>query len=293
MMQLKAAVAIDKKVTPDMITLSIGQSSPLDLIIRVFCSPQRDNIIIHEPAPLSYAGIAALNDVECRHCKMTPQFNITAEHLIDLANQRTKLIVLCSPNYPTGNLLDKKEIITLAEVFDGLVIIDETYVEFSRQESLTTLIPQLPNLVVMGNFSAAFALGGLCLNYIIANPDIGQYLERLARYNDMPKPVTEAAIEMLVKRRYDVDKWVKWILDERNKVMSAVKMLPLCKRIYPSSANFFMMQTENATMLKQYLSEHHVDVADCSHYFGCTNCLNITIGLTPQNDALLGALRRY
>ncbi len=291
--RLKTAVAIDKKITPEMIALSVGQTTPLDLILRLFCSPQRDNIIIHEPSPLSFAKTAALNDVECRHCRMNPHFDITAEHLLNSTNQRTKAIVLCSPNYPTGNLLNRKEIIALAERFDGLVVIDETFIEFSRSESFARLIKRLPNIVVIGNFSAAFALGSLCLNYVICNEEITKYIEILAGYDSMPRVVAETAIEMFTKRRYDVDKWVKWILDERDKVITAIKMLKLCKEIYPTSANFFMMRTENAPLLKKYLSEHGVNVTDCSRYPGCDNCLNITIGLTPQNNTLLGALRRF
>lgn len=291
--RLKIAVAIDKKVAPDMVSLSVGQSTPLDLILRLFCSPQRDNIIIHEPSPLSFARTAALNDIECRRCRLNPHFDITAETLLDSTNQRTKAIILCNPNYPTGNLLNRKEILTLAERFDGLVVIDETFIEFSRSESFTKQIKQHPNIVVIGNFSAAMALGSLCLNYIICNPEITKYVEILARYENMPKPIVETAIEMLTKRRYDVDKWVKWILDERDKVITAIKMLRLCKQIYPTAANFFMMRTDNAAALRQYLSEHNVEVCDCSHYIACDNCLNITIGLKPQNDALLGALRRF
>ena len=173
------------------------------------------------------------------------------------------------------------------------MVINETFIKFSRSESFARLIKRLPNIVVIGNFSAAFALGSLCLNYVICNEEIAKYIEILAGYDSMPRIVAETAIEMFTKRRYDVDKWVKWILDERDKVITAIKMLKLCKEIYPTSANFFMMRTENAPLLKKYLSEHGVNVTDCSRYPGCDNCLNITIGLTPQNNTLLGALRRF
>lgn len=293
MQGLKRGFANYKQIMSDMVTLSVGQSTALDLILRVFCTPQRDNIIIHEPSPSIYAKVAALNDVECRHCRMNAHFDITADHLLSSINQRSKVIVLCSPNYPTGNSLNRKEIIALAERFDGLVVIDETYVEFSRNESFSKLISRLPNIVVIGNFSAAFALASLQLNYVISSPEIAHYLDFLTSYKEMPQPVSQTAIEMFTRRRFDVDKWVKWILDERSKVMAAVKILPLCKEIYPSASNFFMMRVDNAAHLKKYLSEQQVEVTDCSHYMSCDNCLNITIGLTPQNNALLGALRKY
>lgn len=291
--RLKAALAHDKKVKQEQVTLSMGDSGALDLLLRTFCIPQRDNIVVTAPSPHSYGDLAAVNDIEIRRVNLSDAFDISADALLRATNQRSKAVFLCSPNYPTGNLLNRQEILQLADRFDGLIIVDESHAAFSRTASMATEMANHPNLVVIGNFSTDFACASLCLSFVVATTEITRYLHAAQTAHTIPTEVLNAATEILTRRRFDVDKWVKWILDERTKVMSAVKVLPFCERLYPSDANFFLMRVKNAAALKAYLAENNIDVADCIGYAGCEECLNFTIGLTHENNALLGALRKY
>ena len=291
--RLKTAIANDRRIKPEGVTLTMGDSGALDLILRTFCTPQRDNVVIPDPTLPSYATVAAINDVECRRVRLTSQQDISARDLLNAANQHTKAIILCSPNYPTGRLFNRQQILQLAERFEGLVVIDESYADFSRSASMVSELASHQNLVVIRNFSTSFACAGICLSYIMASEGITHFLNAANRHTAIPSHVISEGIEMMTRRRFDVDKWVKWILDERTKVISAISVLPFCKEVFPSDANFFLARVDNAQALKAYLAESGISVADCCKFSGYEDCLNITIGLTADNNALLGALRKY
>ncbi len=290
---LTAEVARDKRLSPAAVALVAGSYGATDALLRTFCIPQRDNIVMPEPSPSLFSRLAMLNDIECRKVRLEEDFGLSADRLLAVVGQNTKAILLSSPNYPAGNLFSRSEILRLADSFDGLVVVDETYVEFSRAASLACELAAHPNLVITGNLSAAFASAGLELGYVLAGPDVIRYVQLVKPPHSLPVPAIEAACELFGRRRFDVDKWVKWILEERGKVIAAVRQLPLCERVYPTDAHFFMLKVKDAEAVKAHLSGAGVAVADCSAYPGCSGCLNITIGMKPDNNALLSALRNY
>lgn len=293
MQALRQAFANDKRVGVDMVELLAGNDTPLDLVLRTFCTPQRDNIVVPEPSPLKYAHIAQLNEVECRHVALDDAFQLTAQAALVVANRNTKVVYLASPNYPTGNLLARAEVLKLADSFDGIVVVDETFVEYARAKSLTEEIPNHPNLIVIGSLAAAYASAALEVGYVIAHPDVAKYLHALVSHTSLALPVITEASELLTRRRFDVDKWVKWLLEERTKVIAALKLLPFCRGVYPSDANFLLMRFAQAPQVYAHLVANNIRVADCTSLPACKDCLCITIGLTGDNNALLSALRNF
>ncbi len=242
---------------------------------------------------MEYARLAMANDIECRRIQLTQNFNLPVEKILGMTNRHTKLILLCTPNYPTGKLMIKEEIVHLAQCFDGIVAIDETFADYSRSTSLSGSLAECPNLIITGTLAGAYAIAGANMGYIIAQNDIIRYIKFLLPAHAVPRPSLAMGIDMLTRRRFDVDKWVKWTLEERPKVMAAIMQLPFCRKVHPTDANFFMAEVDNATKLTAYLEQEGIRVADCNEYSGCENCIGITIGLKGENDRLLSALRKY
>jgi len=290
---LRQALAADKHVRPEAVLLTAGSFAPIDLFLRTFCSPQRDNIVLADPAPNAYARLCQLNDVECRRVRLDPRFDVDVQGIVSVVGRSTKAILLCSPNYPTGNLLSRQAILDLADRLYVPLLVDETFIDFSAARSLVSEISAHPNLVIVGSLSAAFSAAALDVGYAIAHPEVVSYLEIARPVHPLALPVIEKATELLLRRRYDVDKWVRQIIEEREKVIAAVKILPFCETVFPSTANFFMVRFADAKRIAAYLAEQGIAVADVSACAGCENCLNITIGLNRDNNALISALRKY
>ncbi len=269
-----------------------GNEETVDLLIRLFCVPQKDNIIVLEPSCSIYERRAVVNDVECRRVRLNADFSLPVAEVLKVANAHTKLIFISNPNTPTGNLFDRNELLRLADAFGGMLVVDEAYVDFARCESLRREIPQHHNMIVLESFSAAWACAGLRVGVAYAIPAVVSYLERVAGTWRMSRPVQEMAVEML-RRRFDVDKWVKNLLDERSRVMAAFRLLPFCEAVYPSDANFFLVRVKEPARLHAYLAENGIHVLNVGHLPLCENCLRISVGISHENMALLGALRRF
>ncbi len=289
---LKTLFAQQRQVAPESVCFAAGQH-PLELLLKTFCTPQRDNIVIQEPAAPVLKTLAALHDTEVRTLRPSTDFTTDIPALLALCNTHTKLILLSNPNYPTGKFTPHEELLALAARFDGLVVVDETYAAFSRQPSLAAKTSSVKNLIVMGTFAAQYAAAALNLGYVVAHPEISRILESLKCGVALPLPVIEVAQELCSPRRFDAGKWRNWVIEEREKVLQAVNQLPLCVKLYPTAANYFMMQVPHAPALHSYLAAQGIAVADCSHLAGCDNCLCITIGTKDENSALLSALRKY
>lgn len=289
---LRRAVAADLRVRPEAVTVTAGTQTPVDAILRTFCSPQRDNIIVVEPSDENYVRLATLNDVEYRRVRLNNHFDISASTIINAANQRTKAVFLTSPNYPTGNLFSHNELLLLTRRFDGVVIVDERYAAFSRTDSLVKDISTCPNLIIVGNLSSGFAAAALEVGYVVARPDIISFVRAVLPSHAIPTSIARRATELLTRRRYDVDKWVKWVLDEREKVCVSLRMLPFVRRVWPSSANFLLVEMDDAKTIFDQLAAENILVENCSKLPGCNNCLCITIGLNVENSALLSCLRK-
>ena len=281
-----------KGIWPHCITLTRGTDEAIDFIFRVFCIPGQDNVLALSPTSRHYEEFGLKNDVVCRPILLDQQYQITADTLLCNTDEHSKVIFLCSPNNPTGNLLHREQIIELCDRFQGIVVVDEAYNEFSRSESVVRLIAQHHNLIVLNSLSKAFASADLRLATIYAVPEIIRYINCIIPHHHVSHWAELQGVAIL-KRRFEVDKWINQLLEERRKVMNAVRQLPICEAVYPTDANFFMAKFKNASAIHQYLLSEGIAVFDCSNFPLCENCLRITIGLPFENSTLIGALRKY
>ena len=289
--ELRHELGILRGIIPDCIFPAGGDSQIFDLLLRIFCTPGRDNIVTIHPTRSIYTHLASLNDVECRTCPLDTDFALDADAMLSLCNANTKILFLCSPNSPTGNVLSREAILSLLTTFRGLVVIDEAYIDFSSQP---TIIPELQNhhnLVVVHTLSKAWASAALSISVAYARPQLISLMQQVAALCPISTPALSEALAIL-RRRYDVENWVKQTLDERGKVQRALRQLPFFVRDFPSETNFLLLQVENATHIHQTLLSEGILVEDCSHIKGLTDCLRITIGAPHENSALLGALRK-
>lgn len=279
-------------ITPECIFPANGCDELIDMTFRIFCTPQEDNAVGITPSYPMFSRRAAVNGIEYRTVPLTPDYDFTAESVLTQTDTHTKIIFLCSPNNPTGNLLSRNEIIRTAEAFEGIVVVDESYIDFSRTESLLKELPKRPNLIVLHSFSAAWAAAGIRLGILYAIPEIVRYFHTVTQPFHIGQPTCEHALD-LIRRRFDIDRWVKHLLEERDKVIAAFKLLPICEKIYRTHSNFFLVKVKNAKTVYEYLLKNGIAVQNCDEMALCQGCLRITIGLPQENNALLGALRKF
>ena len=281
-----------KGVPAENIFLGNGSDEAIDLPYRIFCEPGRDNVVSIVPTYGMYQVCADINDIECRQVLLDDNFQLHADAVLQACDEHTKIIWLCSPNNPTGNSLDRDEMMKVIEGFDGIVIVDEAYIDFAQQLSLRQELPTHPNLIILQTMSKAWGSAAIRLGMAFASKEI------IAIYNKVKYPYNvnlltqQQAMEML-KDPFEVDKTVKIILQERNRLMQAFRELPLCEQIYPTDANFFLARVTDAKRIYDYLVDKGIIVRNRSRIQLCQNCLRITIGTRTENNELLSALRQY
>ena len=290
--EVKEKISQVKGVPPENIFLGNGSDEAIDLIFRVFCEPGLDNVVAIEPSYGMYAVCADINNVEYRRVKLHNDFSFSAEDIMQSANKRTKVVFLCSPNNPTGNLMDRKEILKLLDLFQGIVVVDEAYGDFANEKSWRYDVKTFPHLVVLNTFSKAWSSAAVRLGMAFADKEVIHYFNKVKYPYNVNQLTQEYALDLL-KHSYDVEKWVKLILGERPKMISAFAMLPYCEKVYPTDANFFLAKVSNAQKIYDYLIRKGVVVRNRSKVTLCENCLRITIGTPQENTALLSALRQF
>jgi histidinol-phosphate aminotransferase len=275
-----------------MIFLGNGSDEAIDLAYRVFCNPGRDNVVAIAPTYGMYQVCADINDIEYRQVQLDENFDFKAADLLAACDAHTKIIWLCSPNNPTGNSLNRDEILKVVEGFEGIVIVDEAYIDFSQQMSMRQELPAHPNLIILQTMSKAWGSAAIRLGMAFASKDI------IAIYNKVKYPYNvnqltqEQALTML-KDPFEVDKWVKILMAERSRLMQAFMELPICERIYKTDANFFLAKMTDANAIYNYLVDKGIIVRNRNKVQLCQNCLRITIGNRTENNELLSALRQY
>ena len=290
--ELKQQISRIKGVPEDMIFLGNGSDEAIDLPYRIFCEPGRDNVVAIEPTYGMYRVCADINDVEYRTVLLDDHYQFSAARLLAATDKHTKLIWLCSPNNPTGNSLNRDEMLKVVEGFNGIVIIDEAYGDFCSQKPMRAELGKHPNLIVLNTFSKAWGLAAIRLGMAFASPDI------IALYNKVKYPYNvnqltqKQAIEAL-RDPFEVDKWVKLLLVERSRLMQAFALLPVCQQVFPSDANFFLARMTDAQRIYDYLVDRGVIVRNRTRVQLCGNCLRITVGMKGENNELLAALRSY
>lgn len=289
---LKQQLAIIKEVRPEQIFLGNGSDEAIDLVYRVFCTPGRDNVVTIDPSYGMYEVCAEINDVECRKVRLDEHFDIQAERLLEVCNDHTKAIILCSPNNPTGNTLNEEQIKKVLEAFRGVVVIDEAYSDFSTQPQWRNRIDNYPNLIVLNTLSKAWASAGIRLGMAFAQEDIIHLFNKV-KYPYNVNILTQQQASEILSRKPDVSEWVKLTVNERYSLMNAVRELKICKQVFPTEANFFLARFDDANRVYDYLVEQGIIVRNRSKMVLCDNCLRITVGSPAENTALIAALRRY
>ena len=292
-LELKAAVSKVKGVPVEQIFLGNGSDEAIDLPYRCFCRPGGpDNVVAIEPTYGMYKACADINDVEYRPVLLDEHYQITAERLLEATDQHTKLIWLCSPNNPTGNSLNRDEIVKVIEQFEGIVIVDEAYSDFSQQKPIRLELDKYPNLIVLNTLSKAWGCAAIRLGMAFASADIVALFNKVKYPYNINLLTQQQALETL-KDPFETDRWVKLLLQERSRLMEAFMQLPICQQVFPTDANFFLARMTNAQAIYDYLVDRGIIVRNRHRIQLCENCLRITIGTKSENNELLAALRQW
>lgn len=297
-LDLKERLSKIKGVPADCIFLGNGSDEAIDLIYRCFCEPQKDNVVAICPTYGMYEVCADINNVEYRNVMLDENYNITADKILAACDDNTKAVWICSPNNPTGNNIDRKEIIKVIKQFQGFVIVDEAYIDFANITSFGKALrkadgtPGFENLIVLQTMSKAWGSAAIRLGMAFAQPEV------IAIFNKVKYPyninlLTQNQAMARLADTTAVDKWVNILLQERTKLTAAFAQLPFCKKVYPTDANFFLAKVDDAQSIYDYLVSKGIIVRNRTRVTLCENCLRITIGTKEENNELLGALRVY
>lgn len=289
-LEVKKQLAKVKGVAEDCIFLGNGSDEAIDLMYRCFTEPKVDNVVAMDPTYGMYKVCADINDVEYRSVSLNEDFSLNADNILAACDNHTKVIWLCSPNNPTGNALDRGAIEKILKDFEGLVVVDEAYCDFSSQEPFRTELSKYPNIVVLNTMSKAWGSAGIRLGMAFASKDIIDILNKVKYPYNVNALTQREALELLADP-YEVDKWVRTILLERSRVVDAIKVLPICRKVYPTDANFVLVEVDDARKTYEYLVDRGIIVRNRNSVHLCNGCLRITIGTKTENQELLAALR--
>lgn len=291
--QLKEIVSKIKGIPVNQIFLGNGSDEGIDLLYTAFCNPGIDNAIICPPTYGMYKVSADTNDVYCKEVLLSAEFQLQTDKIIAAIDDKTKLIWLCSPNNPTGNLLKKADVQTILENFSGIVVIDEAYIDFASEKSWITELHKYPNLVVLQTFSKAWGLANIRLGMMFASPEIIAVINKIKLPYNISGLVQEFACKILESNKQEKDVMVKEIIAEREKLSVELKKFPQVSRIYPSDANFILATMNQAHSLYLFLVEKGIIVRDRSKVELCENSLRITIGTPTENIQLLQTISEF
>jgi histidinol-phosphate aminotransferase len=290
--KLKNTIGMLFSISPDKIFLGNGSDEAIDLLFRAFCNPGKDNVVIMDPSYGMYEVCARINDVEIRKVLLTPDFELDPKSILKAVDENSKLIFLCSPNNPTSNLLSSENIITIVKGFNGLLVLDEAYIDFSGTQGLLQLIEEYPNLVILRTFSKAWGLAGIRLGMAIAVPAIIQILNKIKYPYNVNVLSQEKALEFLQDNKVR-DEWIQNIITSRKKTEQQLKSLPCVIKVYPSDANFLLVKVTEPQKLYNFLKEHKLIIRDRSRVSLCMGCLRITIGSEAENSRLIELMKLF
>jgi histidinol-phosphate aminotransferase len=290
--ELKKIISPLKRVLPECIFLGNGSDEAIDLVFRIFCRPGVDNVVAIDPTYGMYEVCADINDIEYRKVSLDADFQFRADDLLAACDDCTKVIFLCSPNNPTGNNLCREEIVRVLNEFQGIVVVDEAYSDFSRQLPFRLELAKHPNLIVLNTFSKALGAAAIRLGMAFASAEIISVFNKVKYPYNVSRLTQETARELL-SNTTKINQRVNMILGARESLMQGFAILPLCKKVYPTDANFFLAEVVDADRVYAYLVKNGIIVRNRSHITLCGNCLRITIGSAEENRRLLSALRKY
>lgn len=289
---VKQRLAQIKGVRPEQIFLGNGSDEAIDLVYRVFCRPGIDNVVAIAPTYGMYKVCADINDVEYRPVALNEDFSLDAERLLAVCDPNTKAVWLCTPNNPVGNCLQNEEIKKVIDAFPGIVVIDEAYGDFAKTIPFRNQLDKYPNILVLNTMSKAWGSAAIRLGMAFASEDIIELMNRVKYPYNVNLLTQRQALEVMADLG-KVNDWLRMILCEREKMLPAFAELSICKKIYPTDANFFLARVTDANGIYKYLIDCGIVVRNRNSVQLCEGCLRITIGSPRENNELLKALRQY
>ena len=289
---VKERLAVIEGVSTSQIFVGNGSDEAIDLLYRIFCRPGIDNVILCPPTYGMYEVAANLNDAAVVRVPLTQTFDIDPERIRAAADDKTKLVFICSPNNPTANGVSREKVIALANTFSGIVVVDEAYIHFSDGPSFIRELGNCPNLVVLQTFSKAWGLAGLRVGLAYASSAIVEVLDKVKPPYNVGQPAQDLVLAALDRREAVLEK-VQIIIRERELLAERLRRFPFVVRVFPSDANFLLVKTIDAAYIYRSLVRDGIVVRDRSSLEGCEGCLRITVGTPAENKRLITSLEKY
>lgn len=287
---IKSKLSEIKGLPVENIFLGNGSDEAIDLLLRIFCRPGVDNAVAICPSYGMYSVSADINDVRLREVRLSEDFGLSSEAVLSQCDSNTKIIFLCSPNNPSGNALDRIEMMNIIEKSGAIVVIDEAYADFSREGSLREKVLEYSNLVVLQTLSKAWGMAGLRLGIAFGQ----EYIIRLMSMVKYPYNISQATQEAVAQLlEHPIAEQVEEIVKEREMLSSMLATMSFVERVYPSDANFLLIRVDDAELLYNHLLKDGVIVRNRSKVTGCQSCLRITVGLRNENQKLIESLKKY
>ncbi|HOK99594.1 MAG TPA: histidinol-phosphate transaminase [Bacteroidales bacterium] len=290
-LELKETISQLKNVPIKNIFLGNGSDEPIDLVMRVFCEPGIDNIVAIEPTYGMYRVAAQINNIEYIPVTLSENFDLLPDKLLKACNANTKLIFLCSPNNPTANYLGEDAIRQVIENFQGIVVLDEAYIDFSAHRGFLPELTKYPNLIILQTFSKAWGMAALRLGMAFAQTSIIELMNKV-KYPYNINMLTQQKVMEALANHQQKEQWVNIILQNRQWLINELSAIELIETIYPSDANFVLVKIQQASWVYQYLVEQKIIVRNRSNVKLCNNCLRITVGTAEENAKLIAALKK-
>jgi len=291
-LDLKDAISKIKGVPIENTFLGNGSDEAIDLLFRAFCNPGKDNVIVLPPTYGMYEVSANINDVEIRKVSLLPDFQLDMEKIAETIDKNTKLIFICSPNNPTGNSINREDIETILANFNGIVVVDEAYINYARQKTFIQELTEYANLVVLQTFSKAWGLAALRLGMAFSSTKVIDVLNKIKPPYNINQATQDLAFEA-IKNIAQVNEWIKESVAERDRLSKALSAINIVKKVYPSDANFILTEVTDALKIYDTLVEQGIIVRDRSKVTLCEDCLRITVGTKEENDKLLTVLENF
>lgn len=290
--ELKERIAAMVSISQSKIFIGNGSDEAIDLLFRIFCSPDSDEVIICPPTYGMYKVSADINDVAVREVRLTDDFHLDVNAIRKAITDRTKLIFICSPNNPTGNLMRRESVTAIARDFSGIVVVDEAYIHFADEPSLINELGRYSNLVVLQTFSKAWGMAGLRVGMAFAGKEIVGIMNRVKPpYN--VSGIAQRAILDALDQEDQVASWAEEVLRERDRLRNRLATFEFVEKIYPTQANFLLAKTNDADVIYKYLVDRQIIVRNRNKIELCEGCLRITVGTRDENERLLDTLNSF
>ena len=290
--EVKTLIAQLRDVSAGQIFLGVGSDECIDVVYRTFCRPGVDNVVAMSPSYGMYEVCADINDVEYRRVPLTDDFSLDADAMLATADERTKVMWICSPNNPTGNAFALDEIEAICSRFAGIVVVDEAYIDFSTRGSMLSCLDSLPNLIVMQTLSKAWGSASVRLGIAYASAEIIGIFNKVKYPYNINLLTQRYAIDRL-ERHSEVAAWVELLKANRQWLIEALGSLRCVKHIYPTDANFVLVRVSDADAIYDYLRAGGIIVRNRNRVEKCLGCLRITVGTAEENEILINALKEY